>query len=137
MRDELEPVAGNWYTHRDKGQTFQVVAVDEDRDVIEIQYFDGDLEQIDTDAWYDMDLEIAEPPEDERGPLDDDRTDDGRYSETAMSDRDYREELETNRPESEEWEDEEEEDEEEDEDQDEDEEDERRERGSSDERYEE
>jgi hypothetical protein len=72
MRDELEPVAGNWYTHRDKGHTFQVVAVDQDRDMIEIQYFDGDLEEIDSDEWYDMDLEMAEPPEEERGPLDHD-----------------------------------------------------------------
>jgi len=104
MRDELEPVTGNWYTHRDKGQTFQVVAIDEDRDVIEIQYFDGDLEAIDSDAWYDMDLEIGEPPEDARGPLDDDRS-----SETPVK--------------SEEWEDEDEDDLDEDEDEDEDEDD--------------
>jgi hypothetical protein len=108
MRDEIEPVTGNWYSHRDKGQTFQVVAIDEDRDVIEIQYSDGDLEAIDSDAWYDMDLEIAEPPEDVRGPLDDDRTDDGR------------DELASNRPKSEEWEDEDEDDLDEDEDEDED-----------------
>ena len=121
MRDELEPVTGNWYSHRDKGQTFQVIAVDEDRQLIEIQYFDGDLEEIDSDAWYEMDLEIAEPPEDERGPLDDATSDDTRDSETALSNRDYREELETNRPKSKEWEDEEKEDEEDDEDEDEDE----------------
>jgi hypothetical protein len=121
MRDELEPVTGNWYSHRDKGQTFQVIAVDEDRQLIEIQYFDGDLEEIDSDAWYEMDLEIAEPPEDERGPLDVATTDDGRDSETALSDRDYREELESNRPKPKEWEDEEKEDEEDDEDEDEDE----------------
>ena len=121
MREELDPVAGNWYTHRDKGQMFQVVAVDEDNDVIEIQYFDGDLEEIDSDAWYEMDLEIAEPPEDERGPLDDDRTNDGRSSDTARADRDYRDELEGTRPKSEEWEDEDEDlDEDEDEDEDED-----------------
>ena len=120
MRDELEPVAGNWYTHRDKGQTFRVIAVDEDNDLIEIQYFDGDLEEIESDAWYDMDLEIAEPPEDERGPLDDTTTDDGRYSETAMSDRDYRDELATNRPKSEKWEDEDEDDVDEEEDEEED-----------------
>ena len=108
MRDELDPVAGNWYKHHDKGQPFQVVAVDEDRDVIEIQYFDGDLEEIDTDAWYDMDLAIAEPPEDERGPLDGDETDDSRHKQTALPDRDYRDELEAGRSESEEWEDEDE-----------------------------
>ena len=120
MREELEPVEGNWYTHRDKGQMFQVVAVDEDRDVIEIQYFDGDLEEIDSDAWYQMDLEIAEPPEDERGPLDDDATDDGRYTDKGLTDREYRDELEGTRPKPEAWEDEDEEDSDEDEDEDED-----------------
>src|SRR5215471_15877759 len=121
MRDEIEPVAGKWYTHGDKGQTFQVVAVDEDRDVIEIQYFDGDLEQVDSDAWYEMNLELAEPPEDERGPLDDDSTDDGRFSERSIPDREYRDELEGNRSKSEEWEDDEdEEDDDEDEDEDDD-----------------
>src|SRR5215471_16227065 len=103
MRDEIEPVAGNWYTHGDKGQTFQVVAVDEDRDVIEIQYFDGDLEQVDSDAWYEMDLELAEPPEDERGPLDDDSTDDRRFSERAITDREYDDEDEDEDEDDDDW----------------------------------
>ena len=111
MSEELEPVVGNWYTHRDKGQTFQVVDIDRDSGAIEIQYFDGDLEEIDADAWDEMDLEIAEPPEDETGPLDDASTDDGRYSETELTERDQREPLETVHTTSEEWEDETDEDE--------------------------
>jgi hypothetical protein len=119
MRGEIEPVAGNWYRHLDKGQTFRVVAIDADSAMIEIQYFDGDLEEIDADAWAEMDLEVTEPPEDETGPLGDDATDDGRYSETAMPEHDHREPLESNRPDSEEWEDETPEDEKDDDDEDE------------------
>ena len=111
MSDDLEPVIGNWYLHRDKGQMFKVIDIDRDSDAIEIQYFDGDLEAIGGDAWDEMDLEIAEPPEDETGPLDDASTDDGGYTETEMTERDRREPLEPVQPKSEEWEDETDEDE--------------------------
>jgi len=144
MRDELEPVTGNWYTHRDKGQPFQVVAIDEDRDMIEIQYFDGDLEEIDSDEWYDMDLEVAEAPEEERGPLDDDETtgtrrDDSGASEKAASDREYRDELEGNRSSrsNDEWEDEDDDEDFDEDDDDDDDDDDWDERGSSDESYDE
>jgi hypothetical protein len=106
MRDEIDPITGNWYRHLDKGQMFRVVGIDEHRDVIEIQYFDGDIEEIDADAWSEMDLDIAEPPEDESGPLDGEMRENGGLTETAMSQRDWREPLEGNRKTSEEWEDE-------------------------------
>ena len=106
MRDELDPITGNWYRHLDKGPMFRVVGIDEDRDVIEIQYFDGDVEEIDADEWSEMDLDVAEPPEDESGPLDGEARENGGFTETAMSPRDWREPLEGNRKASEEWEDE-------------------------------
>src|SRR5215471_10519127 len=113
--------------------------------MIEIQYFDGDLEELDSDEWYDMDLEVAEPPEEERGPLDDDETtrrrDDNQDSEKASSDRDYRDELEGNPSRSnDEWDDDEDDDfdeDDDDEDDDEDEDDDWGRRGSSDDGYEE
>jgi hypothetical protein len=123
MRDELDPIAGNWYRHLDKGQMFRVVGIDEGRDVIEIQYFDGDVEEIDVDAWSDMDLDVAEPPEDESGALDDEAREDGGFAETGMSRKDWREPLEGNRKASEEWEDETPEDERDDWDEDDDDED--------------
>ena len=42
MSNRLPPIVGNWYSHRDKGETFQVVAVDADFRTIEIQDFDGE-----------------------------------------------------------------------------------------------
>jgi uncharacterized protein DUF6763 len=111
MSDELEPVVGNWYLHRDKGETFKIIDIDRDSGAIEIQYFDGDLEEIDGDAWDEMDLEIAEPPEDETGPLDAAPPEEGGYTETEMTQRDRSEPLESVRPTSEEWEDDTDEDE--------------------------
>jgi hypothetical protein len=76
MSYDLDPVAGNWYQHLDKGLDFEVVAVDEDNATIELQYVDGTLDEISLDEWYEMDLEPAEPPEDWSGPIDDEDADD-------------------------------------------------------------
>lgn len=70
MAIEADPIVDTWYKHLDKGQKFQVVAVDTNDDLIEIQYFDGDVEEIDLDDWYSMDLEQIESPEDISGALD-------------------------------------------------------------------
>jgi hypothetical protein len=71
MSHRLQPIVGNWYAHRDKGDVFQVVAYDEDDGTVEIQEFDGDLDEVDLDTWRAMPIEAAEPPEDWSGPVDD------------------------------------------------------------------
>jgi len=63
MDDELQPSVGSWYTLVDDGRTFVVLAVDEDKGMIEIRYEDGDLDEIEIGEWSDLDLEAAEPPE--------------------------------------------------------------------------
>lgn len=80
---------GQWYLRRDKGETFQVTGLDEKAKTIEIQVFDGDLDEIDQEAWSTLPLERAEPPEDWTGPVDDVEVDDLGYSETDMSTRDW------------------------------------------------
>ena len=47
MENELDAIIENWYLHLDKGQPFQVIAVDEDTRLVEIQHIDGDLEESD------------------------------------------------------------------------------------------
>jgi hypothetical protein len=116
MNTELDPIVGSWYRHLDKGQLFRVVAFDEERGIVEIQHFDGDLEEIDASAWFDMEIEPAETPEDWTGPLDDVETDDLGYAETAMVAADWREPLQEVKTDKEEWEDERPEDERDDED---------------------
>lgn len=67
------PIVGNWY-RRKNGETFEIVAVDEDDQTIEVQHFDGTVEEFDFEAWdegwEDALLETAEPPEDWTGSVD-------------------------------------------------------------------
>lgn len=93
MPNELDPMVGQWYLHLDKGETFRVVAVDAATRSIEIQNFDGDVEEFDMDAWRDMDIDAAEAPEDWTGPFDDIEPDDLGYTETEMSPENWREPL--------------------------------------------
>ena len=69
-KKRVRPVIGNWYKRLDKGVNFEVIDLDDDEDVIEIQYFDGDLDTIGYREWFGLDLEEIEEPEDWRGPID-------------------------------------------------------------------
>jgi hypothetical protein len=61
----IEPIVGDWY--RSHGQLFEVVATDEEEELIEIQHADGNLEEMDLDDWITRvragSLATAEPPE--------------------------------------------------------------------------
>lgn len=62
MGRDYEPVKGQWYENVEEDETFRVLSVDEDAELVEIEYLDGDIEELDIDAWHEMDLErIAEP----------------------------------------------------------------------------
>jgi hypothetical protein len=76
MSTDIDPVLQNWYQHVDKGQEFCVVAFDDTSGAVEIQYFDGDVETIDLDDWYQLDIEPAEAPENWSGALDIEEVDD-------------------------------------------------------------
>lgn len=89
MPTESDPIAGNWYQHRDKGQIFHVIDVDETGAMITTQHFDGDIEGITLDEWYEMELEPIEAPEDWTGPMDDITQDDLGYTDTAMGPADW------------------------------------------------
>lgn len=88
------PIINQWYRHRDKGYRFQVVSLDDNAGTVEMQHFDGDLEEFDLDDWYALEIEPIETPEDITGPLDDIETDDLGYTETEMSEADWAEPLE-------------------------------------------
>jgi len=70
MRNELDPRIDQWYAHLDKGQRFFVVDTDKEKNTVEIQHFDGDLEELSMDEWRDMLIELSEEPENWRGALD-------------------------------------------------------------------
>jgi hypothetical protein len=62
-------VIGEWY-RRPGGDSFEVVAIDGDDRTIEIQYFDGTIEEIELDDWLEETIESTEPPEDWTGSVD-------------------------------------------------------------------
>jgi len=47
---EYEPVAGQWYENIDENESFRVLRVDEDSELIEIEYLDGDIEELDLEG---------------------------------------------------------------------------------------
>lgn len=106
MHNELDPIVDQWYQHRDKGGLIRVVAIEQPGGVIEVQDFDGSIEAIDLEAWRDMELDVAEAPEDWTGPYDDIEIDDlGYSSDTNMSQRDWRSPLDSPQADDERWQD--------------------------------
>ena len=63
------PVVGKWYA-RPGGDSFEIVAIDGDDGTIEIQYFDGTIEELDFDEWREDEIVPASPPEDWTGSVD-------------------------------------------------------------------
>jgi hypothetical protein len=60
---DYEPVPGQWYENLEEEESFRVLSVDEDSELLEIEYLDGDIEEIDLESWHEMDLERIEEPE--------------------------------------------------------------------------
>ena len=71
MAREYEPVAGQWYENIDENESFRVLSVDEDSELIEIEYLDGDIEELDLDTWQEFDLDKIDQPEGWSGADDD------------------------------------------------------------------
>ena len=86
MGRDHNPVPGQWYESLEDEETFQVLSIDEDSELIELQYEDGDVEEIDYETWQELDLDLTEVPEgwsasddeeeEEEEELDDDEDDD-------------------------------------------------------------
>jgi hypothetical protein len=102
---EYEPAVGQWYENAEEDETFRVISVDEDAELIEIEYLDGEVEEIDLDTWAEFNLEkIAQPEgwsgeaidedddedEDEDEDEDDDWDDDDDEDEDDDADEDAR-----------------------------------------------
>ena len=90
MTRDYEPVVGQWYENIDESDSFRVLKVDEDSELVEVEYLDGDIEEIDLDTWAEFNLEKIDEPEgwsggdvvavDEDDDLDDDDDqNDGNY----------------------------------------------------------
>ena len=78
MSREYAPTPGKWYENKDEEETFRVLSVDEDDELVEIEYEDGEIEELDLDTWHELDLELTEQPEgwSDSSEADDDDEDD-------------------------------------------------------------
>jgi hypothetical protein len=63
------PRVGEWYQTPD-GETLEVVAWDPEEKTVEVQFFDGTVEEYDFESWSELGARFAEPPEDWSGSLD-------------------------------------------------------------------
>ena len=63
MSRDYEPVPGKWYEDLEEEESFRVLKVDEDAELVEIEHLDGEIEEIDLETWHEMDLEPTEEPE--------------------------------------------------------------------------
>ncbi len=64
-----QPLIGHWY-RRGERKLFEVVALDEKDKTIELQHFDGTIEEMDLENWPAPLLDEAGPPEDWSGSVD-------------------------------------------------------------------
>lgn len=69
----VKPIVGQWY-RGNTNELFEVVAIDDADETIEVQYFDGTVAEIEFDAWneqlLDGLLDMADAPEDWSGAID-------------------------------------------------------------------
>jgi hypothetical protein len=96
MSRDHNPGPGMWYESLDDEEVFRVLSVDEDAELIELQYEDGDVEEIDYETWQELDLELTEQPEgwsdadddDDDDELDDEEDDDDDWDDEEDEDED-------------------------------------------------
>ncbi len=89
MGRDHNPVKGQWYESLDDEEVFQVLSIDEDAELIELQYEDGDVEEIDYETWQELDLDLSEEPEGWSGSEADEDDDDELDDEEDDEDDDW------------------------------------------------
>jgi hypothetical protein len=75
MSGQISAEIGHWYRPISNESLFEVVAIDYDDQHIEIQYFDGEIEELEFSGWKTLIPVEAAPPEDWSGAYEIDRQD--------------------------------------------------------------
>ena len=70
-----EVSVGEWYEAG--GDPFEIVGVEAESEMVLVQHFDGSLEEVDFDAWLELNARPCAAPEDFSGALDLEREDYG------------------------------------------------------------
>lgn len=64
------PEIYQWYQHQDKGQQFYVTGIDMESRTIQVQNFDGSIDEVSFIDWNDLDVVLCSEPENWAGALD-------------------------------------------------------------------
>jgi hypothetical protein len=67
MHNYSELTIGSWYKSPEVQEVFEIVAIDSEDDCIEIQYFNGEIEELDLDSWNNLNVAEIDAPEDWSG----------------------------------------------------------------------
>ena len=97
MLSRLQPEVGFWYENREDHSLFEIVSLDED--TVAIQFYEGEIEELEFEEFASLPLRPIQQPEDWSGPFEFDMEDrdesdflDGSFanqSETATYNRAY------------------------------------------------
>lgn len=68
MTTQGRPIIGKWYQEPRSGEAFEVLGVNEDRDLIEVRYLDRGRRTLDRETWESLDAVRVQGPE--SGPTD-------------------------------------------------------------------
>ena len=88
MSRDFDPVPGQWYEDLDREEIFKVVSLDPDEMLVSILWLDGEHEDLDLEAWAELDLEQAEEPEGWVDPDDDEEEDEDDLDEEDWDEED-------------------------------------------------
>lgn len=95
MTGDINAEIGHWYRPSGSNDMFEVIAIDENDQTVELQHFDGEIEAVDYLGWQSIFPIEAAPPEDWTGPFEIE-TDDSAWNDYSVNDamiqleRDYR-----------------------------------------------
>jgi len=83
---EPQPTIGQWYQDA-QHRYFEVVASDEDS--VEIQFYDGNIEEIDMDSWVLLSVKLAAEPNDGLSPFEELDFNEGGLTEERFQSQDW------------------------------------------------
>jgi len=85
MSTITDPAIDQWYKDIENDFVFKVVAIEDGEDMIEVQYYNGDIGEYDRDSWYGSTFDFIEAPEDWSAPYGNLELDDLGYSDSEGS----------------------------------------------------
>jgi len=87
-QQEQLPIIGDWYKNS-LNQAFEIVAIDEADETIEVQFYDGEVAEFDRESWQMLEIVPIAPPEDWSAPFDDLEKEDLGHSDAVLRPEDW------------------------------------------------